>query len=122
MIYGVDLDEFEMSYYDFVKDKRRTFKALHKEFEEVFTFPYALRMHPLVYYRQMYNYSRVGLCKALCLHQDNVRDYELNLQRGVPEQLVYALEEMGWKVEPLEHAVSDWRTSGNADKLRASRR
>lgn len=120
--YGVDFDEFEMAYYDYVRQRRELFKTTHKTFEEGLVLPYRLVMHPLVSWRQSYGYSRMRLCKELCLHYDNVSDYELNQQRNVPEQLAVACDEMGWLVEPLEHAVSDWRTNGYADKLRASRR
>lgn len=122
ILYGVDLDEFEMSYYSYVDDRRASFKALHKPFEDAIDLPYLEVNHPLLSYRMSYGYSRMRLCKELCLHQDNIRDYELNLQRAAPEQLVVACEEMGWKIEPLEHAVSDWRINGNADKLKRARR
>lgn len=122
ILYGVDLDEFEMSYYDYVRDRRKTFRVLHKPFEDALELPYLMVEHPLVRYRLSYGYSRVRLCKELCLHPDNIRDYEINEQRHIPEQLAVACEEMEWQVEPLEHAVSDWRRSGNADKLKRSRR
>lgn len=119
--YGVDLDEFKMSYYDYVRSKRDLFKVTHVDFDSGLAEPYLDAKHPLVAYRESYGLSRMGLCKALCLHYDNISDYENNQQRHCPDQLVVACEEMDWDVEPLVQAVSEWRESGHADRLRRRR-
>lgn len=115
-LYDIELGEFEMQYYNYVRKQREAFgreKVSFKEFflgEAVF-----LKIHPLVRYRAAWELSRMGLCKAICLHYDPISEYEMNKQRDVPEQLKEACEEMKWDWEPLAEAVAQWRRLGYAD-------
>lgn len=118
MLYGCDLDEFEMGYYNYVREQREVFAKTHKSFGEFFqSESYKVgRLHPLASYRRQYELSRMGLCKALCLHYDPISDYEHNKHRDVPEQLKNACDEMNWDWSYIATAVAKWRSLGYADK------
>jgi len=123
MLYEIELSTFEEAYYQYVDDRREAFAKLHKPFEETFEFyqaygshGYSAKQHPLVFYRDRYEFTRMGLCKALCLHYDPITEYEQNKQRAIPDQLVDACEDMQWDWQPLAAAVADWRKLGYANK------
>lgn len=105
------LPELLEEYFAYVKDARNYFREHNLSIERALKHYLVEKedVHPLVFYREMQDLSRIGLCKGLCLHQDPIRDYENNQQRGVPSQLVAALKEINWPVEPLEEAVKEWR-------------
>jgi hypothetical protein len=98
-------------YFNYIKDARAYFREHNLSIERGLKHYLVEKedVHPLVFYREMQDLSRIGLCKGLCLHQDPIRDYENNQQRGVPAQLVTALNEIKWNIEPLEVAVKEWR-------------
>lgn len=123
-LYGIELGAFEESYYSFVRLKREEFGGAHLAFEQVFSDwdmydseGYKGRKHPLVFYREAYELSRMGLCKGLCLHYDPISEWEMNKQRGIPDQLKEACEEIKWDWTPLATAVADWRRRGRADAI-----
>lgn len=116
-LYQIELGTFEMAYYEFVRTKREEFAKTHESFkkhyeskERVFS-----KIHPLVEYRTFYELTRMGFCKALCLHYDPISEYEHNKQRHVPDQLKAAFEEINWDWTTLGDAVSQWRRLGYAD-------
>jgi len=103
-------------YYDFIQRTRDSFKEKYPSF--VTLNGYRGIQHPLVHYRDNNNLSQVGFCKGLCLHPDPIRDYELNQQRGIPQQLIVACNDIAWNYGHLESAVTEWRIDGRADRLR----
>lgn len=120
-LYEIELGIFEEGYYEFVRKQRDEFRKTHKSFASVFGMVeleddiYRGRVHPIIHYRSQYELSRMGLCKALCLHYDPITEYEQNKQREVPEQLKEACNEMGWSWDAISDAVSLWRRLGYAD-------
>lgn len=109
--YDVPSSDMMKSYHSLVKDKRAQFKENYSSFSNILH-GYKGIANPLVYYREQQNLSRIGFCKRICVHPDPIRDYEINDQRGVPQQLIIACNEMGWDYAPLESAVTEWRISG----------
>lgn len=105
-----NLEELLREYFQYIKDTRAIFREKHSSFKSILrTYDLLEDIHPLVYYREAESLSRIGLCKELCLHQDPIRDYENNQQRGLPAQLIAASEEIGWDYHCVEIAVKSWR-------------
>jgi len=98
-------------YHAYVKETRLEFAELHSSFtKRLDNYPLiSLDMAPLVYYREAEGLTRMGLCKGLCLHQDSVRDYELNLQKSLPAQLISACDLLGWNYAIIEDLTQLWR-------------
>ena len=116
-LYDIELGTFEMAYYQYVRDRREEYAKTHKDFDTILAKREFPKLHPLVEYRSFYELSRMGLCKAICLHYDPISEWEMNKQRSIPDQLKEACEEMQWSTELLEDEVSKWRRFGYADKL-----
>ena len=98
-------------YHSYATETRYSFRNEHRDFFSVLV-NYrvdSLDMAPLVYYREAEGLTRMGLCKGLCLHQDSVRDYELNLQRSLPAQLIEAADLLDWNYSQLEELTQKWR-------------
>lgn len=114
-IYGVSQLELRLEYDEYKMYQRALFKSDHKSFWLALA-GYEGAEHPLVWYREQYELSRLAFCRALCLDYSPVADYEANKQRSIPLELMLACNEMSWDYLPLEKAVSDWRLKGHADK------
>lgn len=99
-------------YFEFQREKRKEFAEKFENFNSLTA--YSGTKHPLVYWRETQGLSRIGLCKELCIHQDSLRDYELQLQTHIPEQLEEALNQINWPIETLVNAVREWKLSGRA--------
>lgn len=113
-IYRVKPGELEGSYLAYQEMQRLEFSATHDRWGVVLRGYQGLR-HPLVYYREYYELSRNGLCKALCLDYGPIADYENDKQRAIPEVLRNVSEQMHWDYTQLESAVLEWRSSGRSD-------
>jgi transcriptional regulator with XRE-family HTH domain len=109
--YDVPTSDLIKSYHALVKHKRETYSVEYRSFSDVLK-GYIGFTNPLVYYREVQNLSRIGFCKRMCLHPDPIRDYEINMQRGIPLQLINACNSIQWDYAPLESAVTEWRISG----------
>lgn len=119
-LYGVPVIELGTSYDKYIRDTRADFKTAHPSFKKVLGLDYKFSIHPLKYYRATLKLSQVGFCKGLCLHPGPVANYERNVQRGIPQDLIVASNEIGWDYAPLESAVTQWRINGYADSRRLS--
>jgi len=114
-LYSVDQELLISEYYRYIKTTRLEFSSRYPPFSEVL-YHYSGSTHPLIYYRERFGLSRIGLCKGLCLHNDPITNYEKNDQRGVPQQLIIACNSIEWDYGPLENAVNEWRIAGHADR------
>lgn len=114
--YNVPVSDLIKAYHGLVAEKRELFKNEYMSFKEVLR-GYEGYTNPLVYYREVQKLSRIGFCKKLCLHPDPIRDYEINDQRGVPQQLRVACNDISWDYGYLESAVSEWRISGRYKRV-----
>lgn len=95
--------------------QREEFASTHNSWRAVLR-GYNGLVHPLIHYRETYELSRNGLCKALCLDYSPISEYESNRQRAIPEVLKTASEDMHWDYTGLESAVLEWRSSGRSSK------
>lgn len=86
---------------------REIFAKKHNNFDVLYN--YKEETHPLVFWREQEKLSQIGLAKGICLHQDSIRNYELNKQRHIAEELEVACEQMNWDLAPLIGAVAAWR-------------
>lgn len=111
-VFKINEGQLLAEYYKYQREVRIRFANEVDDFRRLAN--YTGTKHPLVAWREDYNLSRIGLCKELCLHQDSIRDYELQLQLGIPDQLVEACEQIGWSTEPLVNAVREWKLSGRS--------
>lgn len=107
--------ELIAEYRAFVTERRAEFRQKHQSFKAVLG-DYKGLQHPLVYYREINDLSRMAFCKGLCLDYGPVSDYETNKQRSMPMIIKLAAQEIYWSYEPLELAVAEWRKDGRADK------
>lgn len=112
-LYRQDPDLLVMEYRGYQRLQRLEFKSKYKNWRVILD-GYQGRTHPLIYYREFYEFSRNQLCKALCLDYGPISDYEHNKQRSLPQIIEIAAEDMGWEALHLENAVLEWRRSGRS--------
>lgn len=106
-LYEVSEQELIEEYNEYVQQTREKFGEKYPNFNMLHS--YNGNQHPLVYYREEVDLTRMGLCKGLCLDYGPVADFEYNKQRAIPEGLIVACQDIGWDYGILEKAVKRWR-------------
>lgn len=82
-------------------------KKLNKGFSEgVPPVAEPFKVHPFIEFRQSKNvptmfHSRMGFCKAFCLHPNSMRLFEMSVQIIPPESLIVGLKDAGMSAEGL---------------------
>lgn len=107
VLWKVDTSVLRQEYSDYQHNSRKHFRDNYTNFDHLWN--YEGETHPLQYWREEQELSRIGFCKGLCLHESGINDYEKNKMRHIPVQLTEALEEINWDPLSLTTAVSTWR-------------
>lgn len=114
--YSVPIGDLIEEYNEYVQFQRGVFAGKYPNFSMLNN--YQGVEHPLVSYRLSLDLTRLAFCRELCLDYGPVSDYERNIQRGIPLELIRACSDMYWDYAPLESAVAEWRSSGRADAIK----